>query len=76
MSIEVKFKANLKNARRYLGFTKVKMSDCVGANYRSYQQWESSASIMPKLESFIKICDFLNLTADDMLLKELEFKNK
>lgn len=76
MSIEVTFKANLKNARRYLGFTQVKMSNCVGAKFRAYQHWESSPSIMPKLESFIKICDFLDLTADDMLLKELEFKSK
>jgi transcriptional regulator with XRE-family HTH domain len=63
------FSANLIKARKKLNLTQEKISDSIGINQSTYQEWEKGRS--PKIEYLPKLKEILGLTSIDDLFMEL-----
>lgn len=60
------FGKNLKELRLAENLTQKQVATAINITYQSYQAYEAGIS-MPTLENFLKLCNFFNITPNDLL---------
>jgi len=60
------FHKEIREIRKSLRLTQKAVADALGVTYQSYQSYELGLTF-PTLENFVKLCDFFDVTPNDLL---------